>query len=82
MLRPFMGASHQLIEDIAALRAIPNLVILSPADAVETKKIVKAALEHEGPIVLGYIIHHYQQYIGIIIITSWVKLQPYVKELM
>jgi transketolase len=52
MLWPFMGASHQLIEDLAALRAIPNLVILSPADAVETKKIVKASLDHEGPVVI------------------------------
>lgn len=52
MLWPFMGGSHQVIEDIAALRAIPNMVILSPADAIETKKVVKAAVEHYGPVAI------------------------------
>jgi transketolase len=52
MLWPFMGGSHQVIEDIAALRAIPNLMVMSPADAVETKRVVKAAVEHSGPVTL------------------------------
>ncbi|MGC8912049.1 MAG: transketolase family protein [Nitrososphaeria archaeon] len=52
MLWPFMGGSHQVIEDIAALRAIPNIVIFSPADAVETKKVVKAAAEYIGPVAI------------------------------
>jgi transketolase len=44
------GATHQAIEDIAIMRAIPNMTVLVPMDAVETKKIVKAAVEHEGPV--------------------------------
>jgi len=44
------GATHQAIEDIATMRAIPNMTVLVPMDAIETKKIVKAAVEHEGPV--------------------------------
>ncbi len=44
------GASHQAIEDIAIMRSFPNMVVLSPADAVETKYAVKAAIDHEGPV--------------------------------
>ena len=44
------GGSHQSIEDIAIMRAIPGMVVLSPADAVETKKMVFAAAEYEGPV--------------------------------
>jgi transketolase len=44
------GASHQAIEDIAIMRAIPNMTVLVPMDAVETKKIVRAAAQHEGPV--------------------------------
>ncbi|WP_175612783.1 transketolase family protein [Fusobacterium mortiferum] len=44
------GGSHQSVEDIALMRAIPGMVVLSPADAVETKKMVFAAAEYNGPI--------------------------------
>lgn len=44
------GGSHESIEDIALMRAIPGMVVLSPADAVETKKMVFAAAEYEGPV--------------------------------
>jgi transketolase len=46
------GASHQAIEDIAIMRALPNMTVISPADAVEAKYAVKAAIEHEGPVYL------------------------------
>lgn len=46
------GASHQPVEDIAIMRAIPNMVVISPADAVETRLAVKAAIEHQGPVYL------------------------------
>jgi len=49
MLWTFMGGSHQIIEEIAALRVIPNLVLVSPADQVETRKITRAIDEHAGP---------------------------------
>ena len=44
------GGSHQSVEDIAIMRAIPGMVVLCPADAVETKKMVYAAAEYEGPV--------------------------------
>ena len=47
-----LGPSHQVIEDFAALRAIPKLVILSPADAVSSEKATYAAAEHPGPVVM------------------------------
>lgn len=46
------GASHQMIEDISNMRVIPNMRIISPADAVETRLAVKAAIEIDGPIYL------------------------------
>jgi len=46
------GASHQVIEDIAIMRALPNMTVMCPADAVETKYAVKAAIEHDGPVYL------------------------------
>lgn len=46
------GASHQTIEDIAVMRALPNMVVISPADAVETRQAVKAIMEYEGPVYL------------------------------
>lgn len=44
------GGTHQSIEDIALMRAIPNMVVLSPADAVETRAAVRAAIDHYGPV--------------------------------
>jgi len=46
------GASHQSVEDIGIMRSIPNMVIISPADAVETRHAVKAAIDHDGPVYL------------------------------
>ncbi len=43
------GKSAQAIEDIAAYRALPNLVILQPADAVEAEKMVLALADYKGP---------------------------------
>ncbi|NTV91342.1 MAG: transketolase family protein, partial [Clostridiales bacterium] len=44
------GASHQCVEDIAIMRALPNMTVISPADAVETRLAVKAAIEYNGPV--------------------------------
>jgi len=46
------GGSHQSVEDMALMRAIPGIVVLSPADATETRKMVFAAAEYEGPVYL------------------------------
>ncbi|MBN1221129.1 MAG: transketolase [Anaerolineae bacterium] len=47
------GPTHQPVEHIAALRAIPNLLVIRPADANETTQAWKIALEHrDGPVAL------------------------------
>ena len=43
------GASHQAIEDIALMRSIPNMVVISPSDDVETEAVIKAIIEYHGP---------------------------------
>jgi transketolase len=43
------GKTHQSIEDMAILRAIPNMAVFQPADAVETVSIVKGLVEWKGP---------------------------------
>lgn len=43
------GATHQCIEDIALMRAIPNMTVICPADAIETEAAVKALSELDGP---------------------------------
>ena len=44
------GGSHQAIEDVALMRAIPGMVVLSPADATETEQMVFAAAKYNGPV--------------------------------
>ena len=43
------GATHQSIEDIAIMRAIPNMTIVEPVDAEETRKVVRTSLKYQGP---------------------------------
>ena len=45
-----LGPSHHTTEDVAVLRAIPNLKILNPASPEEVKKVVVAAYEIVGPV--------------------------------
>jgi transketolase len=46
------GSTHQAIEDMAIMRAIPNMTVLVPVDAVETRKMVKAMVGWPGPVYL------------------------------
>lgn len=46
------GATHQAIEDIAIMRALPGMTILCPCDAAETALAVRAAAEIDGPVYL------------------------------
>ena len=48
----YTGPSHHTLEDISILRAIPNITILSPCDAVETTQMVWKMAETEGPMYL------------------------------
>ena len=43
------GKTHQSIDDITIMRVLPNMKVFSPADAIETAKIVKAMAEIDGP---------------------------------
>ncbi len=45
----FLGSTHYGIEDIALMRAIPNMTIVEPADALESVKIAEAALTYQKP---------------------------------
>ena len=48
------GASHQCCEDFALMRSIPGMVVMSPADDVEAKAMVRAAYLHEGPVYMRF----------------------------
>ncbi|MCI8506912.1 MAG: transketolase family protein [Lachnospiraceae bacterium] len=48
------GATHQCNEDIALMRTIPGMMVLNPADDVEAKAAVRAAIEHDGPVYLRF----------------------------
>jgi len=43
------GYSQMSLEDIAMMRALPNMAVINPADAVETDRAVEYLLEHDGP---------------------------------
>lgn len=43
------GATHHATEDIAVMRALPNMTVCCPGDPVETREIVMGSLEHRGP---------------------------------
>lgn len=44
------GGSHQAVEDIAIMRAVPNMTVIVPADGIETKLAIRAAAAFNGPV--------------------------------
>jgi len=44
------GASHQAIEDIAIMRAIPNMTVIVPCDGVETRSVIQEIVKYDGPV--------------------------------
>ena len=44
------GATHQMLEDIALMRALPNMTVVVPADAAETEAVIMWAASYDGPI--------------------------------
>ena len=46
------GATHQAIEDVAIMRAVPNMTVIVPVDAVEVRQAVKVIIEYLGPVYL------------------------------
>ena len=48
------GASHQMIEDLAMMRTLPNMVVINPCDFNQTKAATLAAAAYEGPVYLRF----------------------------
>lgn len=48
------GATHQTMEDIALMRAVPGMVVINPCDYNQTKAATLAAAEYEGPVYLRF----------------------------
>ena len=46
------GPSHQAIDDVALMRALPGMTVVEPADAVEVRQAVEAVADHSGPVYL------------------------------
>jgi transketolase len=46
------GSTHQSVEDVAIMRAIPNMTVLVPADGNETRAMTRAMVQHQGPVYL------------------------------
>ena len=48
------GATHQCCEDLGIMRTIPGMTIINPADAVEARLAVEAAILHDGPVYMRF----------------------------
>ncbi len=46
------GATHQSMEDVGIMRAIPHVVVIDPSDDIETEQVVEAAVAFDGPVYL------------------------------
>jgi transketolase len=45
-----LGPTHEAIEDIAIMRALPNMTVIAPADADEMRRLMPKTIDHKGPI--------------------------------
>lgn len=57
------GSTHQAIEDIATMSVIPNMTVFAPCDATETRQVVRAAAEIEGPVYIRVVRNDVLDYI-------------------
>lgn len=57
-----LGPTHHTTEDLAMLRAIPNLMILSPASPKQVAECVQVAYEHEGPVYIRIGMNHEREF--------------------
>ena len=48
------GATHQCCEDMALMRTIPGMVVMNPADAIEARCAVEAAIKYDGPVYIRF----------------------------
>ena len=44
------GATHQMLEDLSLMRALPNMSVVVPADALETAQVIRWAADYKGPV--------------------------------
>jgi transketolase len=54
LLNGSSGKTHQDIEDFAIMRALPNMTVIAPADAVEARAAIKWVAEHDGPVYIRF----------------------------
>ncbi len=59
-----LGPTHHTTEDVAVLRAIPNLMILSPATPIQVSQCVEAAYAHPGPVYIRIGMNHEKEFYG------------------
>lgn len=45
-----LGPTHYICEDLAITRVLPNMTVICPADAIETRAAIRASLQQEGPV--------------------------------
>ena len=45
-----LGPTHEAIEDLAIMRAVPNMTVVAPADADEMRRLMPQTVDHKGPI--------------------------------
>ena len=57
------GSTHQSIEDVAIMSAIPNMTVLTPCDATETRQAVRAAAAIEGPVYIRVVRNDVPDYV-------------------
>lgn len=48
------GATHQILEDLAMMRSMPNMTVINPCDFNQTRAATKAIADHEGPVYLRF----------------------------
>lgn len=58
------GSTHQAVEDVAIMSAIPNMTVLTPCDAVETRQAVRMAAEIDGPVYIRVVRNDVPDYIA------------------
>lgn len=58
------GSTHQDLEDLALMGAIPGMTVLTPCDAAETRQAVRAAAQIEGPVYIRVVRNDVPDYIG------------------
>lgn len=58
------GSTHQAVEDVAIMSAIPNMTVLTPCDAEETRQAIRAAVEIDGPVYIRVVRNDVPAYIN------------------